>query len=67
MRWRPVPPDVVNRRTIGATLAPIWYEEHGRCMIGLATVLFHGHLLPLPGTMAALALVVCAFNPAPIS
>ena len=58
----PVPLDVVNRRTIGATLgADSVQKSIVAGMIGLATVLlFMVIYYRLPGTMAALALVIYA-------
>ena len=58
----PVPLDVVNRRTIGATLgADSVQKSIVAGMIGLATVLlFMVVYYRLPGTMAALALVIYA-------
>jgi protein-export membrane protein SecD len=58
----PVPLEVVNRRTIGATLgADSIQKSIVAGMIGLATVLlFMVVYYRLPGTMAALALVIYA-------
>jgi len=58
----PVPLEVVNRRTIGATLgADSIQKSIVAGMIGLATVLlFMVIYYRLPGTMAALALVIYA-------